>query len=111
MNAKDNRLRYSKEKLQKNIVETMNYSQVLSQKYFLFFSLYLLITMIYTITCEAKNQNNIQGVSEIRVLILTNERTRQFIKLFSITFCKIRKSIPRFFVPQFLPNESFCVIN
>jgi hypothetical protein len=55
--------------------------------------------------------NNIQGVSEIRVLILTSERTRQFMKLFSITFCKIRKSIPRFFAPQFLPNESFCVIN
>jgi hypothetical protein len=52
----------------------------------------------------------IQGVSEIRVLILTSERTRQFMKLFSITFCKIRKSIPRFFVPQFLPNELFCVI-
>jgi hypothetical protein len=43
----------------------------------------------------------IQGVSEIRVLILTSERTRQFMKLFSITFCKIRKSIPRFFAPQF----------
>jgi hypothetical protein len=28
----------------------------------------------------------IQGVSEIRVLILTSERTRQFMKLFSITF-------------------------
>jgi hypothetical protein len=53
----------------------------------------------------------IQGVSEIRVLILTSERTRQFMKLFSITFCKIRKSIPRFFAPQFLPNESFCVLN
>jgi hypothetical protein len=52
---------------------------------------------------------NIEGVSEIRVLILTSERTRQFIKLFSITFCKIRESIPRFFAPQFLPNESFCV--
>jgi hypothetical protein len=43
----------------------------------------------------------IQGVSEIRVLILTSERTRQFMKVFSITFCKIRKSIPRFFAPQF----------
>jgi hypothetical protein len=53
---------------------------------------------------------NIQGVSEVRVLILTSERTRQFMKLFSTTFCKIRKSIPRFFPPQFLPNESFCVI-
>jgi hypothetical protein len=53
----------------------------------------------------------IQGVSEIRVLILTSERTRQFMKLFSVIFCKLRKSIPRFFAPQFLPNESFCVIN
>jgi hypothetical protein len=33
----------------------------------------------------------IQGVSEIRVLILTSERTLQFIKLVSITFCKIHK--------------------
>jgi hypothetical protein len=47
----------------------------------------------------------------IRVLILTSERTRQFMKIFSITFCKIRKSIPTFFAPQFLPNESFSVIN
>jgi hypothetical protein len=47
------------------------------------------------------------GVSEIRVLILTSERTRQFMKLFSITFCKIRKSIPRFFAPQFLPFRRF----
>jgi hypothetical protein len=54
---------------------------------------------------------NIQGVFEIRVLILTIGRTRQFMKLFSITFCKIRKHFPRFFDPQFLPNESFCVIN
>jgi hypothetical protein len=54
---------------------------------------------------------NIQSVSEIRVLILTSERTRQFMKLFSITFCKIRKSSPRFFAPQFLPNESFFVSN
>jgi hypothetical protein len=51
--------------------------------------------------------NDIQGVSEIRVLILTSERTRQCMKLFSITFCKIRKSIPRCFAP----NKSFCVIN
>jgi predicted transglutaminase-like protease len=54
---------------------------------------------------------NIQGVSEIHVLILTSGRTRQFMKLFSITFCKIRKSIARVFAPQFLPNESFCMIN
>jgi hypothetical protein len=33
----------------------------------------------------------IQGVSEIRVLILTSERTRQFMKLFSIAF--LRKNI------------------
>jgi hypothetical protein len=42
--------------------------------------------------------NGIQSVSEIRVLISTSERTHQFMKLFSITFCKIRKCIPRFFV-------------
>jgi hypothetical protein len=52
----------------------------------------------------------VQGVSEIRVFILTGGRTRKFMKLFSITFCKICNSFPRFF-PQFLPNESFCVIN
>jgi hypothetical protein len=54
---------------------------------------------------------NIQGVSEIRVLLLNSGRTRQIMKIFSITFCKIRKSFPRFFVPQFLPTGSFCVIN
>jgi hypothetical protein len=54
---------------------------------------------------------SMQGVSKIRVLILTSEGARQFMKLFSITFCKIRKNIPRFFAPQFLPNESLCVIN
>jgi hypothetical protein len=41
----------------------------------------------------------IQGVSEIRVLILTSGRTHQFMKVFSITFCKIRKNFPRFFWP------------
>jgi hypothetical protein len=57
-------------------------------------------------------KNNIQAVSEIRVLILTSEKTRQFMKLFSITFCKIRiPSIPRFFAPQFSPNDWFYVIN
>jgi hypothetical protein len=30
---------------------------------------------------------NIQGVSKIRVLILTSGRTHHFMKLFSITFC------------------------
>jgi hypothetical protein len=53
----------------------------------------------------------IQGVSEIRMLILTSERICQFMKLFSITFCKIRESIPTFFASQFLLNESFCVLN
>jgi hypothetical protein len=55
-----------------------------------------------------------RAVFEIRVLILTSERTRQFMKLFFITFYKIRKSILRFlrfFATQFLPNESFYVIN
>jgi hypothetical protein len=41
----------------------------------------------------------LQGVSKVRVLILTSGRTRQFMKLFSITFCKIRKSFPRSFAP------------
>jgi hypothetical protein len=54
---------------------------------------------------------HVQGAPELRVLILTSGRTRQFKKLFSITFCKICKSFPRFCVPYFLPNESFCVIN
>jgi hypothetical protein len=45
------------------------------------------------------------------MLILTSGRTRQFMKLFSITFCKIRKSFPSFFDPQLLRNESSCVIN
>jgi hypothetical protein len=49
-------------------------------------------------------QIRIQGESEC-VLILTSGRTHQFMKLFSITFCKIRKSFPRFFAPQFLPND------
>jgi hypothetical protein len=53
----------------------------------------------------------IQGVSEIRVLILTSGRPRQFMKLSSITSFKFRKSFPKFFAPLFLPNESFCVIN
>jgi hypothetical protein len=41
----------------------------------------------------------IQDVSEIRVLILTNGRTCQFMKLLSITFCKIRKKISKIFCP------------
>jgi hypothetical protein len=49
----------------------------------------------------------IQGVCEIRVLILTSERTRQFMKLFSITFCKIRKSIPRFLPHNFYQTSRF----
>jgi hypothetical protein len=44
-------------------------------------------------------------------VILTTGRTGQFMKLFSKTFCKIRKSFSRFFVPQFLRNVSFCVTN
>jgi hypothetical protein len=52
----------------------------------------------------------IQSVSEIRVLILTGGRTRQFMKFFSITFCKIRKRFLQFLAPRFLSNELFCVI-
>jgi hypothetical protein len=44
-------------------------------------------------------------VFEIRVLILNRERTRQFMKLFSITFYKIRKSILRFL--RFLPPNFY----
>jgi hypothetical protein len=36
------------------------------------------------------------------VLILTSGRTRQFMKLSLITFCKIRKSFPTFFSILFL---------
>jgi hypothetical protein len=64
-----------------------------------------IILLCYTL------QLYIQGVSEIRVLILTSGRTRQFMKLFLLTFCKIRKSFPRCFAPLFLPNESFFAIN
>jgi hypothetical protein len=52
---------------------------------------------------------DIQDVSEIRVLISTNERPRQFMKLFFITFCKIRKSIPKFFAaPIFTKRVVLC---
>jgi hypothetical protein len=50
---------------------------------------------------------DIQGVSEIHVLILTSERTSQIMKLFSVTFCKIRKSFPRFFAPNFYQTSRF----
>jgi hypothetical protein len=41
-------------------------------------------------TKRCSTLNDIQGVSEIRVLILTSGRTRQIMELFSITF--LRKS-------------------
>jgi hypothetical protein len=44
---------------------------------------------------------HIQCVSEIRVLILTSGRARQFVKLFCITFFKIRESFARFLPPNF----------
>jgi hypothetical protein len=65
--------------------------------------------MIYE-CMEYTPQLHIQGVSEIHVLILTSGRTRQFMNILFIIFCKIRKSFLRFFAPQFLPNF-FCVIN
>jgi hypothetical protein len=46
-----------------------------------------LLTPVASIMCYV---THIQDVSEIRVLILTSERTRQIIELFSITF--LRKS-------------------
>jgi hypothetical protein len=58
-----------------------------------------------------KSSNSSKYRVFLKYVCLTSEITRQFMKLFSITFCKIRKSIPRFFAPQFLPNESFCLIN
>jgi hypothetical protein len=48
----------------------------------------LLLATVHTKICRV-----------LRVLILISKRTRQFMTLFSITFCKIRKSIPRFFAP------------
>jgi hypothetical protein len=50
----------------------------------------------------------VQGVSEIRVFILTGGRTRQFMKLFSITFCQICKSFARFFPPIFTKRVVLC---
>jgi DNA-binding Xre family transcriptional regulator len=44
---------------------------------------------------RSTDKKYIQGVSEICVLILTSGRTRQFMTLFSITFCKISKSFHR----------------
>jgi hypothetical protein len=58
-----------------------------------------------------KSSNSSKYRVFLKYVCLTSEITRQFMKLFSITFCKIRKSIPRFFAPQFLPNESFYPIN
>jgi hypothetical protein len=46
---------------------------------------------IYTMQRTVRNDpRHLQGVSEIRVLILASERTRQIMELFSITF--LRKS-------------------
>jgi hypothetical protein len=49
----------------------------------------------YLVLTKKKNLNyntkNIQGVSEIHVLILISGRTRQFMKLFSVIF--LRKSV------------------
>jgi hypothetical protein len=61
-----------------------------------------------TVLKVQNRKNSIQGVSEVCVLILTSERSRQCMKVSSITFGKMRKSFPRFLAPQFLLNESFC---
>jgi hypothetical protein len=45
-----------------------------------------------SLTVAIRQQICIQGVSEIRVLILTSGRTRQFKKLFSITFLRERNT-------------------
>jgi hypothetical protein len=57
-------------------------------------------------TINKKTKTCIQSVSEIRVLILTSERTRQFMKLFSITFREIRKKFLRFLPPNFYQTRS-----
>jgi hypothetical protein len=49
----------------------------------------------------------IQGVSEMRVVILTKARSRQSIKLFSITFCKNRRNFQRFLPPNFYQTSRF----
>jgi hypothetical protein len=46
---------------------------------------------------------NIQGVSEIRVLILTSERTRQFMK----HFAKFTKVFQDFLAPNFYQTSRF----
>jgi hypothetical protein len=48
----------------------------------------------------------IQGVSEKHVLILASV-THQFINLFPIAFCKIRKNFPKFFAPNFYHTSRF----
>jgi hypothetical protein len=50
---------------------------------------------------------NIQGVSEVRVLILTSERTRQFMKLFSITFVTFVKVFQKFLPHNFYQTSRF----
>jgi hypothetical protein len=49
---------------------------------------------------------SIQGVSEIRVLILTSGRTRQFMKLFSITFWQNSQD-SKIFCPQIFTKRVF----
>jgi hypothetical protein len=67
--------------------------------------------MIFIIYCEkyADRTRNIQGVSEIRVLILTSGRTRQFMKLFSIIFYKISK-FSKIFCLTIFTKRVFCVL-
>jgi hypothetical protein len=50
---------------------------------------------------------DIQGVSEIRALILTNERTRQFTKLFAIKFVKFVKLFQDFLPHNFYQTSRF----
>jgi hypothetical protein len=48
-----------------------------------------------------------QGVSEIHVLILTSEGTRQFMKLFSIKFGKFVKVFQDFLPHNFYQTSRF----
>jgi hypothetical protein len=69
--------------------------------------LYLFRTKIENLGKYHYQNIHIQGVSQRRVLILTGGRTHQFMKLFSITFCKIHKSFSRSLSPNSYQTSRF----
>jgi hypothetical protein len=84
---------------------------------YIFFFYFTLVLQFSSFSLPSKNLRNtvsksnlfdrisenrdIQGVSEIRVLILTTGRTCNFMKLFSVTFCKFAKVFQDFLPPIF----------